>query len=107
MRLCLLSDNSLKFFLNESLALKRNNECNNLIKNVLKAKSKHHSKDLATRHRCCDQNMFNVLFCGGFCRFNGYSRKVNEVYGRNLGNFTKSGRFQSSLFKRRSFCVLR
>ena len=34
--------------------------------------------------------MFNVLICRGLCRFNGFSREVNEVNGRNLGNFTNT-----------------
>ena len=55
---------------------------------MLEAKSKHHSLDLATRYRYCAQDMFNILICGGFSRFDGYSRSVHEVDGRNLGNFT-------------------
>ena len=60
-RLNLLSEQVLKYLQNESSCISKNNECvemlnnrNNQNQNIIYSKSRH-----------CNQNMFNILICGG------------------------------------------
>ena len=60
-RLNLLSERVLKYLQNESSCISKNNECvemlnnrNNQNQNIIYSKSRH-----------CNQNMFNILICGG------------------------------------------
>ena len=82
-RLCLLSENSLKCLLNESSALTRNDDCVTILQNVLKGENRYHQSKLATRYRYCDQYKFEILFCGGRSDYSCL-QSVNKVDGTNL-----------------------
>ena len=91
-RFCLLSENSLKCFLRERLALKRDNTCVILVQKMLKGEIKCNQSNLDTRYRYCNQNMFGIHICGGGSIVR-CSRNVREIDGRNLKTF-KSKLFQ-------------
>ena len=59
-RFCLFSENSLKCFLRERLALKRDNTCVILVQKMLKGEIKCNQSNFDVRYRYCDQNMFGI-----------------------------------------------
>ena len=82
-RFCLLPENSLKCFLRERLALKRDNTCVILVQKMLKGEIKCNQSNPDTRYRYCDQNMFGIHICGGGSSVR-CSRNVHKIDGRNF-----------------------
>ena len=81
-RLCLLSENSLKCLLLKSSTFRKDERCVKTIQKVLQEESKCNLRNLAARYRCCEQSMFNTLVCGGS------SDNVYEISGRKITNET-------------------
>ena len=78
-RLPLLSDETLKFLLNDSSSFTNNNACKAKLEEMLYTKDKliqNNGSNYYT-HRYCNQDSFNVLICGGYDR--GLDNVVNTV----------------------------
>ena len=88
-RLCLISNNSLKCILRESSAIRKDEKCVKLLRNALESDSKLIQRNISNRYRYCDQDKFNILICGGIA---GYSltKNVHKVDGRNLRQSTNN-----------------
>ena len=82
-RLCLISNNSLKCILRESSAIRKDEKCVKLLRNALKDDSKLIQGKSTTRYRYCDQDKFNILVCGGRVGF-FYSSDVHKIDCKNL-----------------------
>ena len=91
-RLCLISNNSLKCILHESSVIRRDKKCVKLLENALEGKKNLVQDRLSNLNRYCDQAKFNILVCGGIT---GYSfiKNIHEVDGRNF-KVSNNNRFQ-------------
>ena len=90
-RLCLLSGNSLQCMLRESSAMSKDSECVKVIQSMLNGDIKCCQSNVATRYRYCNQDMFNILICGGCSKF-GDHKVIHEIDGRSLKHI-KNNRF--------------
>ena len=81
-RLRLIPKSSLRYLLRKNCFLTKDDECVEMIENVLKEKREYHRSDIANYHRYCDQDMFNILVCGG-CSDGFYLKSIHQVDVRN------------------------
>ena len=84
-RLNLLSNRTLKFLLDESSGIAKNNECIDMLNDMnifIKNKTIVYS-----RRRFCDDEMFSILICGGFHRTK--RKQINEVKQIEINNLFK------------------
>ena len=95
-RLNFLSDHCLNYLINDSSFISSNNDC----LEVLKSREIFY-QNVSTIHnksRQCNQNMFNILTCGGCnIRQNRSVSQANELYGNKL----KKIKVPSSMIKER------
>ena len=101
-RLNLLSDHCLRYLINDSSLISNNNDC----LEVLKSRESFYQNvsTIYNESRQCNQNIFNVLFCGGL---NYEERKlVNQVNLLNLNNLKTLKDLPSMLKKRYCFKVV-
>ena len=99
-RLNLLSDNCLKYILNDFSRISANVDCIKLLKNrynVYQNVSTIHNKS-----RQCNQNMFNILVCGGYDD-DDERKAINQVKLLNLSNLSKLKDHSLMLEKRYCF----
>ena len=88
--LSLLSEHALIYLLNKRSSFVEVDKCAALIKEVIKSRKESHSNNLSTIIRYCNQNSFNVIFCGGInCNTRNvasdvYSFKATEI--KNVSN---------------------
>ena len=85
-RLHLIPKNSLEYLLNESSCIIKDDECVNIIKNVLKEESNYRQNHIADCYRHCDEDMFNILICGGRSN-DSYLQSVHEIDCKILSKF--------------------
>ena len=66
-RLPLLSDETLKFLLNKSSSFSNNDACRAKFEEILNNKDEFIENNCSNyyTHRCCNQDCFNILICGG------------------------------------------
>ena len=101
-RLNLLSDHCLRYLINDSSLISNNNDC----LEVLKSRESFYQNvsTIYNESRQCNQNIFNVLFCGGL---NYEEQKlVNQVNLLNLNNLKTLKDLPSMLKKRYCFKVV-
>ena len=89
-RLPLLSRRALEHLMKKSSPISRDVECIAILEGEIKKKKD--SSGLDSRVGCtgryCDQNMFNILVCGGREKYpRTVSRKAKEISGRDFNSF--------------------
>ena len=89
-RLPLLSYSSLEHLINTCSSFTENSDCMALLKEVSESKDSffQHKPRICCTHRNCNQNMFNVLICGGSDDVsNRVVGNVNEINGKDFSSF--------------------
>ena len=99
-RLSLLSVSALNFILNKNSCFKRCNECVGIIKEALKNKNSFNSNNPSINSRFCDQDNFNIIYCGG----NDVNTQtvVSDVHSVKA-NSLNTGKIQPSMKEERQF----
>ena len=91
-RLPLLSDDAIKYLLDNNSIMVKRDECVNILKGALISKQNFLSTESSSYYtgRYCEQNMFNILLCG---RSNDYfrntSKSITQIDGKSF-NCVKS-----------------